>query len=160
MKTRVLFLSIIVASCLLGVSIYNSIIDAKSWGADIPTSIQTARDYYKYVDPRNFYVIFGPANMILVLFALVLFWKDPKKLRIYFAFSFLFYTGIILITFLYFIPRDLILFTKPISGNTELIKNAASEWSRMNWFRSALGLAGVICSFKALDIYYKSRKRY
>ena len=40
MKKTILFMSIICASGLTMVSIYNTIVDAKSWGSDIPTSIQ------------------------------------------------------------------------------------------------------------------------
>jgi hypothetical protein len=38
------------ASGLVMVTIYNTLVDAKSWGADIPGSIQAARDYFKHVD--------------------------------------------------------------------------------------------------------------
>ena len=158
MKKIILFLSIMVASSLLGVSIYNSVIDAKSWGADIPNSIQAAREYYRNVDPRNFFVIFGPLNQLLILLALILFWKDSIQLRIYFAVSFILYALIVILTFAYFIPRDLILFSKPIPGNIEQIKIASAQWSSMNWIRSLLGLAGILCSLKALDIYYKVKK--
>ena len=46
MKKAILFLSIICASGLTMVSLYNTVVDAKSWGSNIPTSIQTARDYF------------------------------------------------------------------------------------------------------------------
>jgi len=42
------------------VSIYNTVVDAKSWGSDIPASIQAARDYFQHVDPRRFYEVAGP----------------------------------------------------------------------------------------------------
>jgi hypothetical protein len=67
MKKSILFLSIICASGLTMVSIYNTIIDAQSWGSDIPTSIQTARDYYQHVDPRRFFSLAGPVNEALIL---------------------------------------------------------------------------------------------
>ena len=63
MNKAILFLSIISASGLTIVSIYNRIVDPKSWGSDIPASIQTARDYYQHVDPRRFYAIAGPVNL-------------------------------------------------------------------------------------------------
>jgi len=155
MKTLLVFLSIIVASGLLMVSIYNTLIDANSWGSDIPASIQTARDYYKYVDPRNFFAIFGPINQLLILLALIFFWKDSVSLRFYFGLSFLLYAIIVILTFAYFIPRDQILFTWSIRDHTEQIRAASAQWIAMNWIRSALGLAGVLSSFKGLDIYYK-----
>src|SRR5262245_23191441 len=67
MKKWVLFLSILCASGLTLVSIYNTVVDAKSWGSDIPASIQTARDYYLHVDPRRFYGVAGPLNLLLIL---------------------------------------------------------------------------------------------
>lgn len=154
MKKWILFISIIIASGLVGVTVYNTIIDSKSWGSDIPNSIQTARDYYKHVDPRSFYLIFGPVNQFLMLLAIIFFWKVSIKLRTYLIVSFVLYALIIVLTLVYFIPRDLVLFTKPIPGNLENIKAASTQWSAMNWVRTLLGLAGIVCSIKGLDISY------
>ena len=155
MKKTILFLSIICASGLTFVSIYNTIIDAQSWGSDIPSSIQTARDYFQHVDPRRFFTIVGPVNEILILLAIILFWKDAVSLRLYLATSFLMYTAIVALTFVYFIPRDLILFTWSIPDHLDQIRSAAVEWSHMNWIRAGLGLLGVLFSFKGLDNYYR-----
>jgi hypothetical protein len=153
MKKLVLFLSIICASGLTLVSVYNTIIDAASWSADIPASIQTARDYFQHVDPRRFYAILGPINQLLILLTIILFWKDGVSLRVYFTISFLMYAVIVVLTLAYFIPRDLILFTGSIPDHLDQIKVAATEWSRMNWLRSLLGFVGVLLSFKGLDTY-------
>ncbi len=157
MKKAILFLSIIIASGLVMVTVYNTLVDAKSWGSDIPASIQAARDYYKHVDPRRFYAFMGPPNLLLSLLTIILFWKDGVSLRLYFGGSFLLYAAIVILTFTYFIPRDLILFTWPIQDHIEEIKTAASQWSQMNWVRTFLGLAGVWSSFKGLDTFYKTR---
>jgi hypothetical protein len=159
MKKLILFLSIICASGLTMVTIYNSVVDAKSWGSDIPASIQTARDYFQHVDPRRFYVIAGPVNLILILLTLILFWKDSVSLRFYFAASFAAYAAILILTLAYFIPRDLILFTWSIPDHLEQIRTASAQWSAMNWLRSLLGLAGVLFSFKGLDTYYATRSK-
>src|SRR2546423_11030082 len=159
MKKLLLFLSIICGSGLTMVSIYNTVVDAQSWGSDIPASIQTARDYFQHVDPRRFYVIAGPVNLILTLLTLILFWKDSVSLRFYFAASFACYAAILIVTLAYFIPRDLILFTWPISDHIEQIRTASAQWSAMNWIRSLLGLAGVLFSFKGLDTYYATRSK-
>jgi hypothetical protein len=156
MKKVILFLSIICASGLTLVTVYNTVVDAQSWGFDIPASIQTARDYFQHIDPRRFYTVVGPATEVLVLLTIILFWRDAVSLRIYFAMSFLMYAAIIILTLAYFIPRDLILFRAPISDHLEQITAAAAEWKRMNWLRSVLGLVGVLFSFKGLDTYYKT----
>jgi hypothetical protein len=156
MKKLVLFFSIICASGLTLVSIYNTVIDAQSWASDIPASIQTARDYFQHVDPRRFYAVVGPINEILILLTIALFWKNGVSLRVYFAISLLMYTAIVALTFAYFVPRDLILFTWSIPDHVDQIRTAAGEWSHMNWLRTLLGLIGVIFSFKGLDTYYDS----
>ena len=159
MKKLILFLSIICASGLTTVSIYNSVVDAQSWGSDIPASIQTARDYFQHVDPRRFYVVVGPVNLVLVLLTLILFWKDSVSLRYYFSASLACYAAILILTLAYFIPRDLILFTWSIPDHLEQIRTASAQWSAMNWIRPLFGLAGVLFSFKGLDTYYATRSK-
>ena len=159
MKIAILCFSIMVASGLVMVTVYNTLVDAKSWSSDIPTSIQTARDYYKHVDPRRFYAILGPPNMLLCLLTIILFWKDGSSLRLYFSASFALYAAILVLTFAYFLPRDLILFARPTPDRIDEIRTAALQWSHMNWLRTLLGLAGVLFSFKGLDTYYRTLTR-
>lgn len=156
MKKIILFSSIICASGLTLVSIYNNVIDAQSWASNIPASIQAGRDYFQHVDPRRFFTVFGPLNQILILLTIILFWKDGVSLRVCFATSFLMYTLIVILTFLYFVPRNLILFKSSIPDHIEQIRTAAAEWSHMNWLRTLLGLIGVLFSFKGLDAFYQS----
>ena len=159
MKKLLLFLSIICGSGLTLVSIYNTVVDAKSWSSDIPASIQTARDYFEHVDPRRFYEVVGPVNLILIVLTLILFWKDSVPLRFYFAASFACYAAVLFLTLAYFIPRDLILFTWSIPDHLDQIRAASSQWRGMNWLRSLIGLVGVLFSFKGLDTYYAMRSR-
>jgi hypothetical protein len=159
MKKLILFLSIICASGLTMVSIYNSVVDAKSWGSDIPASIQAARDYFQHVDPRRFYEVAGPVNLVLIVLTLILFWKESVSLRFCFAASLASYAAILILTLAYFVPRNLILFTWPISDHLEQIRTASAQWSAMNGIRSLLGLAGVLFSFKGLDNYYATRSK-
>src|SRR5438067_10662013 len=154
MKKLVVFLSIVWGSGLTMVSIYNTVVDAKSWSTDIPASIQTARDYFQHVDPRRFYEVAGPVNLILIVLTLILFWKDSVPLRFYFAASLASYAAILILTLAYFFPRNLILFTWSISDHIGQIRRASAQWSAMNWLRSLLGLAGVLFSLKGLDTYY------
>jgi hypothetical protein len=157
MKKAILFLSIIVASGLTMVTVYQTVIDSRSWSSDIPTSIQAAREYYKHVDPRLFFAIIGPPNFLLSLLTVILFWKNGVALRTYFAISILCYVATLVLTSTYFVPRDLILFTRPMQGRIEEIRASAIQWSNMNWLRTVLGLTGVLFSFKGLDTYYKDQ---
>src|SRR5438477_13114697 len=111
MKKLILFLSIICASGLTMVSIYNSVVDAQSWGSDIPASIQTARDYFAHVDPRRFFEVAGRVILVLIILTLFLFWKISVSLRFYFAASFASYAAFLFLTLVSFFLRILILFT-------------------------------------------------
>ena len=81
MKTVALFASISIASGLMFANVYTSLVDAKSWGSDIPGSIAAAREYFKTVSPANFFRILSPLNQVLALAVLVLFWKSSSPIR-------------------------------------------------------------------------------
>jgi hypothetical protein len=82
MKRIILYLSLIIASGLLLTNIYTSIVDAKSWGSNIPRSIEVAREYYKVSNPGDFFRIFSPVNQLLGLLCVIFFWKQGKQVRI------------------------------------------------------------------------------
>ena len=159
MKIAVAFLSIFMASGLTMVTVYNTLVDARSWGASVPASIQTARDYYREVDPRRFYLIAGPPTVLLGLLATAAFWRDSATLRLYFGASALCYVFIVVLTISYFVPRDLILFRGPLHDHLDDVRAAVGQWRRMNWARTLLGCAGVWCSARALDLYYTTLAR-
>lgn len=121
-----------VAAGLLFVNLYSSIVDAPNWGANIPTSINAARDYFAVANPGNFFRIFSPLNQILALIAVIICWKTNR----YIAIATLI-TAILLdaLTFGYFYPRNEIMFIAPIDENA--IRAAWNEWFAMNWFRTA-----------------------
>lgn len=151
MKTIFLFASIAVASGLLFTNIYTSLIDAKSWGSDIPNSIATAREYYKAANPGNFFRLFSPANQVLGILVVVLFWNASPTIRLYLIVALLMYLLAEGLTFGYFYPRNAVLFkTAPLS-DTALLKKTWSAWSTMNWVRSGVLVVGII--FSCLSLY-------
>jgi hypothetical protein len=56
-----------------------------------------------------------------------------------------------ILTFTYFYPKNEVMFLSEQLPDTETLKKAASEWGKMNWVRSFIWLAGLVCSFLALD---------
>ena len=160
MKTIILMASITIAAGLLLTNIYTSLIDARSWGSNIPSSIATARDYYKAVNPGNFFRIFSPVNQALALIMLVLFWKTSPSIRLYLGIAFLMYIIAEGMTFKYFYPRNLILFRTAQLTDIELLKKTWSEWAFMNWVRSSLLVVGLVFSFLSLHKFYLLRIKY
>ena len=154
MKNLVLFGSVMVASGLLLVNMYTSLIDAKSWGSDIPNSIATAREYFKTTNPGNFFRLFSPLNQVLALLVLILFWKVAPSTRLYLGLAVVMYVLADVMTFAYFYPRNDILFRTADLNNVSLLKQVWSEWTSMNWVRSFIILIGLFFSFLSLHRIY------
>ena len=151
MKTIFLFLSIIVANGLLFINLYTSIVDARSWGSDIPNSVAAAREYFKAANPGDFFRMFSPVNQILGLLVLILFWKASPSIRLCLGAAFLLYLAADAMTFAYFYPRNDLLFKTAPLTDTELLQRTVAEWSGMNWVRSLIVAAGVF--FSCLSMY-------
>ena len=153
MKRVVAFVSIAFMTTLLAVNVYNSVVDARSWGASIPESILTARIYFKVVNPGTFFRVASPLNQLFALAALVVCWKSVKSVRLYFGLAFLFAVFAEAITFAFFFPRNEILFLGA-EQNADVLTKVWSEWSRMNWVRNLMLAFGLVCSMKGLDSLY------
>lgn len=148
----VLFLSIVIASGVLVTNIYTSVVDAKSWGSNIPASIETARHYFAAVNPGTFFRVSSPLNQAMALLALVLFWKSAPGVRVYLGLALPSYVITDAFTFGYFYPRNAIMFES--SADIATLKRAWSDWNTMNWLRSLLMLAGVFFSCLSLHKVY------
>jgi hypothetical protein len=154
MKTIILFISIGVASGLLFVNLYTSLVDAKSWGSDIPNSIATTREYFKTVSPGNFFRLFSPINQVLGLVALILFWKTSPSIRLCLGAAFVLYILGDVFTFAYFYPRNDIMFKTAQLTDVALLRKTVAEWSAMNWLRSMVVLTGLVFSCISLHKIY------
>lgn len=154
MKNIILFASISFAAGLMFVNFYNSLIDAKSWGSDIPNSIAAAREYFKTVNPGNFFRVYSPINQILALLALILFWKVAPGARIYLGAAFGMYFLSEMFTFAYFFPRNDIMWNTAKLTDVDTLQKAWSEWSTMNWLRTFMLLVGLVFSFLSLHKIY------
>ena len=159
MKKIVLFASICLASGLLFTNLFTSMIDAKSWGCDIPNSIAAARKYFKNVDPGDFFRVFSPINQALGLFALLLFWKASPSIRLGLGIALVCYVSAEAMTFIYFFPRNDIMFRDAQLTDIELLKKTWSEWDKMNWVRTGILVIGVVFSCLSLHkIYSRNQK--
>ena len=158
MKNFILFSSISIAAGLLFVNLYTSLVDARSWGSDIPNSMASARAYFKVVNPGNFFRIFSPLNQLLALIALILFWKAVPSVRLYLGGALMLYVLVEVFTFAYFYPRNDIMFRTAQLTDIDALRKAWSGWNMMNWLRTLILLAGLVCSFISLHRIYSLYK--
>lgn len=162
MKKFILFASLSLASGLLFTNLFTSLVDARSWGSDIPNSIAAARQYFKVVDPGVFFRLFSPINQALGLIALVIFWKASPSIRLRLFIALVCYVSAEALTFSYFFPRNDIMLRDAALTDVDLLKKTWSEWNNMNWVRTGILLVGVIFSILSLHKIYplmSERKR-
>jgi hypothetical protein len=76
-----LYLSIIATGIVLGANVYNSVVDAPNWGATIPDSLETTKNYFAIGDPGTFFRVASPLAQILTLIALIVCWKAASGVR-------------------------------------------------------------------------------
>ena len=98
MRKIVLLASAAFASGILFVNIYSSIVNAAAFEANIPDSIVATREFFKTVNPGNFFKIFSPLTQVLALLATA-----------------------------YFHPRNDIMFMSAQLPDTETLRRTASE---------------------------------
>lgn len=151
MKKIVLYISVAFSSGLFFTLVYNSIVNAANWESNIPQSITATRDFFVVANPGTFFQLVDPTNMLLVVLALILFWKRSTSIRLYLGIALLCYITSMILTFTYFYPRNDVMFLSQQLPDTETLKKAATEWGRMGWVRCLLSLAGLVCTFIALD---------
>jgi Domain of unknown function (DUF1772) len=154
MKNIILFASISIACGLLFVNLYTSLVDVKSWGSNIPNSIATMREYFKTVNPGNFFRLFSPVNQVLGLLVLILFWKSSPSIRLCLGIALAMYILGDVITFAYFYPRNDILGKTAQLTDIDLLRKTVLEWSRTNWIRSLIILTGIFFSFLSVHKIY------
>lgn len=147
----IIMLAATFAAGLLFANIYTSVVDAPNWGSNIPVSVQAARDYFHAANPGTFFRIFSPLGQIVTMAALVLNWTADKKVRYFLLAALVLAVSTDAFTFAYFYPRNDIMFINPMDGNTDAIRAAWSQWSTMNWPRSAIIAVGLIFDFAALN---------
>ena len=146
-----------IAAGLALANTYTSIVDVPAWGNDIPTSLEITRQYYQYSNPGDFFRIFSPANQLLGLLSVILFWKHSRQMRQFLIAAFVLYVIGEGMTFMYFYPRNDIMFRSDIA-DVEKLKTTWQQWRGMNWIRTLVIASGFICSALALHFSYVASK--
>lgn len=151
MRKIILYAIVAFSSGLFFTNIYNSIVNAANWESNIPDSIVATRAFFTVANPGTFFQLIDPTNIVLIMVALLVYWKRSTTIRSYLGIALLCFVGCMVLTFSFFYPRNEILFISNEIANVEILKKAASEWGTMNWVRSMIWLIGLVFSFLALN---------
>src|SRR6185295_13254300 len=81
-RRLLIYVSVILLGAVLGANVYNSVVDVPNWGAAIPASFDTARQYFIAANPGTFFRIVSPASQIAALIALIATWRFGWSVRL------------------------------------------------------------------------------
>src|SRR5258706_4413137 len=157
-RVGVVYISLLLATGILFVNLYTSLVDAKSWSANIPQSIQTERDYYRVVNPGHFFRAFAPVLQVMALVALAMNWKSSPQIRLYLGIALLSFVLVDVLTFAYFYPRNKIMLSADLATELEVVRKAVAQWQAMNWVRTLIQLTGMSFSACALHRIYEKHQ--
>ena len=148
MRQAVVFTAIVATGVVLGANVYNSVVDAPNWGAQIPASLENARRYFSVRNPGTFFRVASPLAQALSLLVLIVTWKLGGPTRGLAALALGLGVLADVLTFAYFYPRNDVMFVQPV--DIQAMTQSWIGWSSMNHVRNLLVLGGLVCQLSVL----------
>lgn len=140
---------------VLGGTIFSVMVEYPNWFANVPSSIEATRNFYKVLHPGFFFQTFGP----LILFTGIAFtitgWNITEA-RNRVVITVVVLIAIELLTFLYIYPRLGILFGPDAASQPiDALQLAASQFTTADRIRTAMSLVASAFSIAALFKFFK-----
>jgi hypothetical protein len=150
LRDLLLVIAIVLTGALFGASLYDQVVMAPNYGADIPQSLEHAKQFMVAASPANLFRFLAPATQISLLLSLILN-GGVKGRRWFLLVALLLTVAGDVITFTFHYPRNAILFTDPMNTPVGVLTKAAVEWSYGNVARCCLILiANLLVIFAAM----------
>jgi hypothetical protein len=149
-KNILLIVAIMFVGAVFGGGLYESVVNAPNYNANIPESLEHYRLFMSAANPGNFFRVVAPAAQIVLLISLVLNWKRPPGRRWWLLAAFLMLVAADVITFTIHYPRNALMFTAPMNVAPDVLKQAAAEWIKWNVVRVVFVAISMVCALKAL----------
>lgn len=144
-----LVVAIVLIGSVFGAAFYESVVMAPNYAANVPTSLEHAKEFFSVANPGNFFRVVAPLTQITLLITLVLNWRGAPERRWWIFAALLLAIATDVMTFSFHYPRNAILFTDPMHTSPDVLRTAAGEWLYGNYVRVALLLSGFLCALRA-----------
>lgn len=160
MKTLQTFL-FIAYFCLmmivLGGTIFSVMVEYPNWFADVPSSLEATRNFYRVLHPGYFFQTFAPLLLLTGIGFVIASWRlAPVRNLVLISIAIM--VAIELLTFFYIYPRLWIMFGPDAASQTvEAMRRAASDFTTADRMRTAMGFVASGCSIGALFRFFRYR---
>ena len=123
---------------ILGGTIFSVLVEYPNWFANIPSSLDATRNFYKVFHPGYFFQIFGPLSVLSGIAFVIAGWRIAGA-RNLIATSVVLFVGIELLTFFYIYPRLNVLFVDESGTRSiEALRIAAQQFTQADNARTVL----------------------
>src|SRR6478672_11058690 len=103
-----LVVAIILIGAVFGAAFYESVVMAPNYAANVPNSLEHAKEFFSVANPGNFFRLVAPVTQITLLIALVFNWRGAPERRWWILGALLLAVATDVITFTFHYPRNAI----------------------------------------------------
>lgn len=142
---------------ILGGTIFSVLVEYPNWFADVPTSLEATRNFYKVFHPGYFFQIFGPLSVLSGIAFVIAGWRMSGARNLV-AVSVVVFVAIELLTFFYIYPRLNTLFVADLgSQSVDALRLAAQQFTIADNIRTGLCFVANAFAIAAVFRFFKNR---
>lgn len=141
---------------LLGGTIFSVMVEYPNWFADVPSSLEVTRNFYRVLHPGYFFQTVGPLSLLAGIGFVIAGWRI-RTTRNLVVISLGLLIAAELLTFIYIYPRLSILFFGIDTHTVDALKKAAAEFTFADRIRTGLGVLASAVSVVALLKFFGHR---
>ena len=127
---------------IVGGTIFCVMVEYPNWFSNVPSSLETTRNFYKVLHPGYFFQTFAPLTLLTGIAAAAFGWRNARPRNLV-LFSLAAMVAAELLTFIYIYPRLNIMLTPEAATNSvEMLRRAAADFTNADRIRTLLTFSG------------------
>lgn len=153
----------VVSFCLMliiaGGTIFTVLVEYPNWFANIPSSLEATRNFYRVFHPGYFFQMIAPLAFVSGVAAALVGWRISRARNLVIASLVVLFSAEML-TFFYIYPRLGVLFGPDAASQTiEVLRQAAQDFTNADRIRTVLSFTATGLSIAAMLALFRSREQ-
>lgn len=141
---------------VLGGTIFSVMVEYPNWFANVPTSLEATREFYKVLHPGYFFQTTGPLTLLTGILAVATNWRNAQARNLVLV-ALGTMIAIEVLTFFYIYPRLGVLFGPDAANQTlDALQQAASQFTIADRIRTGMSVIASVVSIAALNRFFKA----
>jgi hypothetical protein len=143
---------------VLGGTIFSVMVEYPNWFADVPSSLEATRNFYRVLHPGYFFQTFAPLLLLTGIGFVITSWRSAP-VRNLVLISVAIMIVIELLTFLYIYPRLWIMFgPDAASESIDAMRQAATDFTFADRIRTGMDVVASGISVAAMLKFFDGRR--